>query len=72
MPEDEMDYPMRSAAEMARKHRCHGLSLRNLLRANPDLVPGHAPNERYVIDQEIEARIIGHPDFAAVRRTVRG
>src|SRR5580700_12055775 len=44
-------YPMRSAAEMARKHGRQGLSLRDLLRADPSLVPGHAWNERYVIDQ---------------------
>ena len=53
---------------MARRHGRQGLSLRDLLRANPSLVPGHAWKERYVIDRETEARILAHPDFASVRR----
>lgn len=53
---------------MARKHGRDGLSLRDLLRANLDLVPGHDPHERYVIDRETEARILAHPGFAFVRR----
>jgi hypothetical protein len=56
---------------MARKHGRQGLPLRDLLRANLDLVPGHAPNERYVIDRETEARILAHPGFAAVRQVGR-
>jgi hypothetical protein len=53
---------------MARKHGRDGLSFRDLLRANPSLVPGHAWKDRYVIDRATEKRILAHRDFAAVRR----
>jgi len=39
MPSVEMSCPM-DAEEMAREHGKDGLSLRNLLRANPKLTPG--------------------------------
>lgn len=58
-------YPL-NAEEMARKHSKDGLSLRNLLRANPALAPGHVYRTRYEIYGTDEKRIMSHPDFAEV------
>jgi hypothetical protein len=66
MAEVETSYPM-NAEEMARKHGKDGLSLRDLLRANPKLTPGHVYRARYEIYQEDEVRIKHHPRFAGVR-----
>jgi hypothetical protein len=67
MPRAKMGYPM-NAEEMARKHGRQGLSLRNLLRANPTLTPGHVYRAPYEIYEDDEKRIMGHPGFGGVRR----
>jgi hypothetical protein len=54
--------------EMALKHGKDGLSLRNLLRANPTLTPGHVYRTPYEIHKDGEKRIVDHPGFAGVRR----
>jgi hypothetical protein len=61
-------YPM-NGAEMARKHARDGLSLRNLLRAHPELVPGHVYKALYRIYEDDEKRIMSHSGFAGVRRS---
>lgn len=61
------NYPL-NAEDLARKHGRDGMSLHNLLRANPQLVPRHTYRTRYEIEPIIEASIIGHPGFTAVRR----
>jgi hypothetical protein len=60
-------YPM-NAEEMARKHGKDGLALRNLLRANPNLTPGHIYRTRYEIYENDEKRIKSHPGFAGMDR----
>jgi hypothetical protein len=60
-------YPM-NGEEMALKHGKDGLALRNLLRSNDELVPGHSYWTPYEIYAEDERRIISHPSFAAVHR----
>jgi hypothetical protein len=67
MPSVEKSYPM-NAEEMARKHGRDGLSLRNLLRANPKLTPGHVYRARYAIYENDEKRIVKHPGFAGIDR----
>lgn len=52
-----------NAEELAEKHGVQGLALRNMLRAYPDLTPGHHWHEHYRIDAEVEARIVAHPEF---------
>jgi hypothetical protein len=52
-----------NAEELAEKHGVQGLALRNMLRAHPDLTPGHQWHEHYRIDAEVEARIVAHPEF---------
>lgn len=52
-----------NAEELAEKHGVQGLALRNMLRAHPDLTPGHHWHEHYRIDAEAEARIVAHPEF---------
>jgi hypothetical protein len=52
-----------NAEELAEKHGVQGLALRNMLRAHPDLTPGHHWHEHYRIDAEVEARIVAHPEF---------
>jgi hypothetical protein len=69
MPRTETggSYPM-NAEEMARKNGKDGLALRNLLRANPNLTPGHIYRTRYEIDENDEKRIVSHPGFAGLDR----
>jgi hypothetical protein len=52
-----------NAEQLAEKHGVQGLALRNLLRAHPELTPGHEWHEHYRIDAETEALIVGHPEF---------
>jgi hypothetical protein len=52
-----------NAEELTEKHGVQGLALRNLLRARPELTPGHEWHEHYRIDAEVEARIVAHPEF---------
>lgn len=52
-----------NAEQLADKHGVQGLALRNMLRAHPELTPGHEWHEHYRIDAEIEARIVAHPEF---------
>jgi hypothetical protein len=67
MPPASTGYPM-NAEEMAHKHGRQGLSLRNLLRANPTLMPLHVYRTPYEIYENDEKLILAHPDFGAVRR----
>lgn len=59
-------YPM-NAEEMARKHGKDGLSLRDLLRANAKLTPGHVYRTPYEIYEADEKRIMSDPGYAGVR-----
>jgi hypothetical protein len=43
------DYPI-IAAELARRLKVNRKRLRDVLRAHPELVPEHLPNEHYRID----------------------
>jgi hypothetical protein len=61
------EYPM-TGEDMARKYVVQGLALREMLRAHPELTPGHEWHERYRIDAETEARIVAHPDFQGLPR----
>jgi hypothetical protein len=61
MPQRDL-YPI-SAAELARRLAVDGKRLRDVLRAHPDLVPGHPPNEHYRIDREAEQAIRRHPEI---------
>lgn len=55
--------PDLNAEQLAEKHGVDGLALRNMLRAHPELTPGHERHEHYRIDAEVEARIVAHPEF---------
>jgi hypothetical protein len=55
--------PEIDAEELAERHGVQGLALRNMLRAHPDLVPGHQWHESYRIDPETAALIVNHPEF---------
>jgi len=57
-----------NAEALAEKFGIQGLALRNMLRAHPELVPGHVWHEQYRIDAETEAGIVSHPEFQALRR----
>ena len=57
-----------NAEALAEKFGIKGLALRNMLRAHPELVPGHVWHEQYRIDAETEARIVSHPEFQTLRR----
>jgi hypothetical protein len=57
-----------NGAELARKYGRDGRSLRNLLRANPELMPGHVHGTHYEIYEADEERIRGHAGFAGVAR----
>jgi hypothetical protein len=57
-----------NAEALAEKYGIQGLALRNMLRANPELVPGHVWHEQYRIDAVTEARIVSHPEFQTLRR----
>ena len=52
-----------SAEELAEKHGVQGLALRNMLRAHPELTPGHEWHERYRIDADTGTRIVTPPEF---------
>lgn len=52
-----------NAEQLAEKRGVQGLALRNLLRAHPELTPGHEWHRHYRIDAETEARIVSHPEF---------
>jgi len=60
--------PTITAEDMARKHGLDGLSLRDLLRANPSLTPGHRDNDDYQITPAIERAIMAHPAFQGVKK----
>ena len=60
--------PEINADELAEKHGVQDLALRDMLRDNPDLVPGHQWTEPYRIDPEAEARIVSHPEFPGLPR----
>jgi hypothetical protein len=59
----KVDPDAMNAEELAEKHGVQGLALRNMLRAHPDLTPGHHWHEHYRIDVEVETRIVAHPEF---------
>ena len=52
-----------NAEELARKYGRDDRQLRAMLRAHPDLTPGHQHGQRYQIDTDAEARIVNHPKF---------
>ena len=52
-----------NAEQLAENHGVQGLALRNLLRAHPEMTPGHDWHEHYRIDAETEAGIVSHPAF---------
>jgi hypothetical protein len=57
-----------NAEQMAEKHDLDGLALRNMLRDDPDLTPGHRFRGHYRIDAETEARIMRQPKFQGLRK----
>jgi hypothetical protein len=57
-----------NAEQLAEKHGVQGLALRNLLRAHPELTPGHEWHEHYRIDAATEDRIVSHPEFQGLPR----
>jgi hypothetical protein len=62
------EYPI-NAAQLARKHRVNGRSLRAQMRAHPELTPGHGPGEHYAIDRETERAIMSHPAIRNLPRS---
>jgi hypothetical protein len=60
--------PEINAEELAEKHGVQGLALRNMLRAHPELTPGHEHGDDYRIDSDAEARIVSHPEFQGLTR----
>ena len=46
----------------------YNLALRNMLRAHPELTPGHEHGDDYRIDSDAEARIVSHPEFQGLTR----
>ena len=56
-----------NAAELARRLKVNGKHLRDVLRAHPELVPGHLPNEHYRIDRQTEQRIRQHPEVRVLK-----
>ncbi|MGA2927081.1 MAG: hypothetical protein ABSG43_13975 [Solirubrobacteraceae bacterium] len=64
MPRPDI-YPI-TAAELARRLEVDGKRLRDVLRAYPELTPGHLPNEHYRIDQHAEQAIRAHPAVSTI------
>jgi hypothetical protein len=58
-------YPI-TAAELARILRIDGKQLRDVLRAHPELVPGHAWGEHYRIDRQTQRGIERQPEVQAL------
>ncbi len=49
-----------NAEELAEKHGVQGLALRNMLRAHPDLTPGHKYRHTWLLAQARAGRIPHH------------
>ena len=60
------DYPI-TAAELARRLKVNGKRLRDVLRAHPELVAGHRPNEHYRIDRDAEQTIRQRPEIRVLK-----
>lgn len=56
------------AVELAEKHGVDVVALREMLRAHPDLRSGDDFRTHKLIDADVEARIVSHPDFSRLPR----